>query len=264
MANIEETVKWMQDRKGKVTYSMSSRLGPNSYDCSSAVYFALIAGGFLPSNNRIGSTVTLGDDLLANGWSLVPANADGSFTVHRGDIGIWADGPHWHNSAGASGHTFIILDDSENMIHCNFGYNGITINNHDVIWNANGQPNVFFFRYNNGSAPQPTPPAPKPPVTNKKSYRVDDLQLVNGIWQIRVNELVPVDFNWTDNGIPASCVDDFNDQSLVVGEQVVFNSSISDTGSGDYGSGGYYWRQFNTPYGAIWLSAWNLQHLING
>ncbi|MGX7116310.1 peptidoglycan amidohydrolase family protein [Enterococcus termitis] len=23
-------------------------------------------------------------------------------------------------------------------MHCNYGYNGITVNDHDVIWNANG------------------------------------------------------------------------------------------------------------------------------
>lgn len=34
----ESMIKWMQDRLGKVTYSMTRRLGPNSYDCSSAVF----------------------------------------------------------------------------------------------------------------------------------------------------------------------------------------------------------------------------------
>ena len=37
--------KKMSDRVGKVTYSMDYRNGPNSYDCSSAVYYALMAGG---------------------------------------------------------------------------------------------------------------------------------------------------------------------------------------------------------------------------
>jgi hypothetical protein len=46
--SIEQMIKWMTDREGKVTYSMTSRLGPKSYDCSSAVFLAMIAGGFLP------------------------------------------------------------------------------------------------------------------------------------------------------------------------------------------------------------------------
>ncbi len=44
--NIEQMIKWMTNREGKVTYSMTNRLGPKSYDCSSAVFFSMIAGGF--------------------------------------------------------------------------------------------------------------------------------------------------------------------------------------------------------------------------
>ncbi len=51
-------IKWMQARKGKVTYDMYHRLGPNSYDCSSAVFYSMIAGGFLPSGS-MGNTETL-------------------------------------------------------------------------------------------------------------------------------------------------------------------------------------------------------------
>lgn len=56
--NIEQMIKWMTDREGKVTYSMTSRLGPKSYDCSSAVFFSMIAGGFLPVGS-MGNTETL-------------------------------------------------------------------------------------------------------------------------------------------------------------------------------------------------------------
>ncbi|MGO3664158.1 MAG: peptidoglycan amidohydrolase family protein, partial [Lactococcus lactis] len=51
MSSIENMIAWMQARKGKVTYSMTSRMGPNSYDCSSSVFFAMIAGGFLSSGS---------------------------------------------------------------------------------------------------------------------------------------------------------------------------------------------------------------------
>ena len=49
MPSHDASIQWFEARKGKVVYSMSARLGPNSYDCSSAVYLSLIAGGFLPS-----------------------------------------------------------------------------------------------------------------------------------------------------------------------------------------------------------------------
>uniref|UniRef100_UPI0023EEFEC0 peptidoglycan amidohydrolase family protein n=1 Tax=Streptococcus ruminantium TaxID=1917441 RepID=UPI0023EEFEC0 len=43
--NIETSIRWMSSRAGKVSYSMDYRNGPDSYDCSSAVYYALTAGG---------------------------------------------------------------------------------------------------------------------------------------------------------------------------------------------------------------------------
>lgn len=46
MPSHDASIQWFEARKGKVVYSMSARLGPNSYDCSSAVYLSLIAGGF--------------------------------------------------------------------------------------------------------------------------------------------------------------------------------------------------------------------------
>ncbi|PAK87388.1 peptidoglycan amidohydrolase family protein, partial [Lactococcus lactis] len=55
MPSIENMIAWMQARKGKVTYSMTSRMGPKSYDCSSSVFFAMIAGGFL-SAGSMGNT----------------------------------------------------------------------------------------------------------------------------------------------------------------------------------------------------------------
>lgn len=32
MASIDSSIKWFTDRLGKVTYSMTNRYGPNSYD----------------------------------------------------------------------------------------------------------------------------------------------------------------------------------------------------------------------------------------
>lgn len=35
-----------------------------------------------------------------------------------------------------------------------------------------------------------------------KTYTVDDLKMVGGVWQVRSNMLCPKDFTWGDNGIP--------------------------------------------------------------
>lgn len=153
--NSEQMIKWMSERQGKVTYSMNARLGPNSYDCSSAVYFALINGGFL-SPGMMGNTDTLFSHLENAGWSKVQA-VNGNYPVKRGDIFIWGNRG---SSGGAAGHTGIFLDDQDNIIHCNYGYNGITINNHDTIWGYNGFPAVTIYRYGKNehiSNPRPNP-----------------------------------------------------------------------------------------------------------
>lgn len=55
-------------------------------------------------------------------------------------------------------------------------------------------------------------------------YRVDDLQFINGIWQVKTNALCPKGFTWDDNGIPvmpleevAGGVGNPSDQVLQVG-----------------------------------------------
>ena len=43
--NIETAIAWMKGRQGQVYYSMEDRDGPDSYDCSSSVYYALRSAG---------------------------------------------------------------------------------------------------------------------------------------------------------------------------------------------------------------------------
>ena len=153
MASIETMIKWMTDRKNKVSYSMSSRLGPNSYDCSSAVYFALRAGGFL-ANTKMGNTDTLFSDLELAGWRKVALNSKGYYDVKRGDIFIWGVRGA---SGGAAGHTGIFIDANDRIIHCNYGYNVITVNDHDTIWGYNGKPAVTIYRFSGNVSSTPTP-----------------------------------------------------------------------------------------------------------
>jgi hypothetical protein len=152
-AAIRNMISWMEVREGKVTYSMTNRYGPSSYDCSSAVYYALMAGGFLASGTNIGNTDTLFGDLERNQWSKLPV-VNGQYNVKKGDIFIWGIRGA---SSGAVGHTGIFIDSSDNIIHCNYGYNGITVNNYDIIWNANGQPPATIYRYTGNETPTPNP-----------------------------------------------------------------------------------------------------------
>ena len=143
MAKIDAALNWMYQRKGKVTYSMINRWGPSSYDCSSAVYFALKYAGMLPANTAIGNTDSLFGSLERAGWTQVRADARGNIPARRGDVFIWG-------IRGASGnekvHTGFFCDDSDNIIHCNSGHNGITVNPHDAIWEINGCPPVTIYR----------------------------------------------------------------------------------------------------------------------
>ena len=116
--NIDAMIKWFEDRLGKVRYSMSYlRVGPHYYDCSSAVFSALIAGRFRPKGSVLGSTETL---YSLEGTLLIPIDFS---EVQRGDI--FVAGPKGGSSYGA-GHTGVYYGDGK-IIHCNYADNGISI-----------------------------------------------------------------------------------------------------------------------------------------
>ncbi|WP_303688490.1 peptidoglycan amidohydrolase family protein [Rothia mucilaginosa] len=143
MAKIDQAIAWMEQRKGKVTYSMNYRTGPHSYDCSSAVYSALHEAGLLPKSTGLGSTESLFNDLEKYGWTQVRPDASGNYPARRGDVFIWGKRGQ---SYGAAGHTGIFYDDHDTIIHCNAGHNGISINPHDTIWSYNGGPAITIYR----------------------------------------------------------------------------------------------------------------------
>lgn len=120
MGNIEKSLKWMSDHhrsKGNYPYSMIRRYGNPGFDCSSAVYYALIAGGFLPKGYRIGNTETLYKE---------PCLKEISYKdVRRGDIFIQGV---QGKTLGAGGHTGFFTRKGE-IIHCNYTNNGISTNN---------------------------------------------------------------------------------------------------------------------------------------
>ena len=84
--NIETAIAWMEARRGKVTYSMDYRNGPNSYDCSSSVYFALMSAGAISAGWAV-NTEYEHDWLIKNGFKLIAENKD--WDAKRGDVFIW-------------------------------------------------------------------------------------------------------------------------------------------------------------------------------
>ena len=137
--NLETSIRWMSDRVGKVTYSMDYRNGPNSYDCSSAVYYALMAGGAISAGWAV-NTEYEHDWLIKNGFKLIAENS--VFEAQRGDVFIWGKRGQ---SSGAGGHTGIFVD-SNNIIHCNYARNGISIDGYLAVARAAGNKYYYIYR----------------------------------------------------------------------------------------------------------------------
>lgn len=169
--NIENAIAWMRARQGQVSYSMEDRDGPDSYDCSSSVYYALRSAGASSAGWAV-NTEYEHDWLVKNGYELIAENTE--CNAQRGDIFIWG---RKGASAGAFGHTGMFID-SDNIIHCNYAYNGISINNHDERWYYAGQPYFYIYRLTNPNAQ---------PEEVKKGWQKDE----QGHWYARANGSYP-------------------------------------------------------------------------
>lgn len=137
---IDKMIQWFEARQGKVTYSMGARTGPGSYDCSSAIYYAMQAGGFQGIGTWPFSTETEHDALKRAGYQLVAENRQ--IPLQRGDILIWGRRGF---SAEADGHTMVMKNNSD-MIHCNFRHNGISTNNYQAYLQSMGRA-VYTYVY---------------------------------------------------------------------------------------------------------------------
>ncbi|HEM2779440.1 TPA: glucosaminidase domain-containing protein [Streptococcus suis] len=140
--NIETALRWMSDRKGRVTYSMDYRNGPNSFDCSSSVYYALMSAGAISAGWAV-NTEYEHDWLVKNGYTLIAENTD--WDAKRGDIFIWG---RRGQSAGAGGHTGIFID-PDNIIHCNYARNSITVDSYNQTAAASGWMYCYVYRLAN-------------------------------------------------------------------------------------------------------------------
>lgn len=52
-------------------------------------------------------------------------------------------------------------------------------------------------------------------------YRVDDMQKLYGIWQVRTNKLCPVDFTWHDNAVPVMPLVEVNSKGRRTADQIL-------------------------------------------
>lgn len=147
--NIEVAIAWMTSRAGKVTYSMDYRNGPGSYDCSSSVYYALMSAGAVTAGWAV-NTEYQHDWLIKNGYKLISENKD--WDAERGDVFIWG---RRGQSSGAGGHTGIFVD-PDNIIHCNYARNGITIDNYNQTAAASGWMYCYVYRLANQSSTSTT------------------------------------------------------------------------------------------------------------
>lgn len=206
---MDKVIEWFQQRQGRVSYSMDYRNGPNSYDCSSAIYHALIYAGILPAGFRIGNTETEFVDLPKFGFQRIEADVNGYIATQRGDIFIWGKQGY---TLGANGHTGIYLD-SDNIIHCAYAYKGIHTDEHDKLAGWNNVQYLTIFRYT--GKPQNAPaPAPQPEVIDDvinigshfkidKSMRVAEVNIHEDRRELKIDELCPRGFTWEENGVPA-------------------------------------------------------------
>ena len=207
---MNKVIEWFQQRQGRVSYSMDYRNGPNSYDCSSAIYYALIYAGILPAGFRIGNTETEFVDLPKFGFQRIEADVNGYIATQRGDIFIWGKQGY---TLGANGHTGIFID-NDNIIHCAYAYKGIHTDEHDKLAGWNNVQYLTIFRYT--GKPQNVPaPAPQPEaiddVINIGSHfkinpalQVAEVNINDGRRELKIDALCPRGFTWAENGIPAN------------------------------------------------------------
>lgn len=252
---IEKALAWFYARKGRVFYSMESRNGPDSYDCSSSVYHALKEAGLLPASYWIGNTDTLFDALEKNGWVRLPEDANGEADTQRGDIFIWGIRG---NSGGALGHTGMFTD-TDNVINCRYQA-GIVIDNHDWLWSASGYPPYAFYRY--VGKPKEAKRVALPEV-----YYADEVATVFDLRQIRCNRLID-EFDWEDNGVPVSvAVRTDKDGYLLDGEintgdyfRIVGSTEILDETT----ENNKRYLQLKMANDGIWVLAERVRELANG
>ena len=153
---MDTAIDYMYQLKNRgITYSMSgSRIGTDgTADCSGAVYISLVKGGAKPHSYPV-NTESEHAWLIANDFELIAFNK--SWNMQRGDVLIFG---LKGQSAGAGGHTAIAVDHN-NVIHCNYAHNGVTVNPESTMPYNMGW---YVYRYKDVK-PNPQPQAKPQPT----------------------------------------------------------------------------------------------------
>lgn len=258
--------KWFLDRRGLLTYSMyGSRNGTDgTADCSGSISQALKDNGF--NIDGLPSTVTLPNQLEKVGWVRISVNED--WKAKKDDIVLCSFGIDMSQSGGAGGHVGVMLNETDfiSVDYTTGGQTGtaVSMNNWNEYYTRNGFNYIEVWRYD------------VIVKQNYKIYKADSVKYVNDCYQIKCDDLCPLDFDWTENGIPVSLVNwvDGNGNNVTDGKDEDFKSGmhftfeidenqITDTGEGGNNDNGYYYRAFNFgQFGIVWLSAWDKNDLI--
>ncbi|MBO0475181.1 SH3 domain-containing protein [Enterococcus ureasiticus] len=165
--NKQLSVRWFDNRKGKLTYSMTgSRNGyDGTADCSGSTTQSIKdAGG--KSYAYLYSTVTLGPYLKENGYEKIAINQE--WDAKEGDIVMMSWGNSMADSAGAGGHVGIMKNDWDfiSVDYWTGGQAGTAVSEHNIDYYLNiNRPSYFeVWRLKTvGGEVAPMPhPTPKP------------------------------------------------------------------------------------------------------
>lgn len=253
---VTQATAWVNNSIGK-SYDFDGAYGAQCFDYINQYAHDLFGTSFsgagaidlLNTGNKNGFKV------IRDGDNLYPK---------EGDIYIYqVHGSQW-------GHTGIVLTaDKTGMTVADQNFNGVQrVQKHYIKYTETwGVIQGWIRPPFEGSSPPPTPDQ------KLKIYRVDDLQQVNGIWQVKCNDLVPSGFTWVENGIATADVDEVDsngnktiDQILEKGSLFVFNpTNVMSATNAQQGTGGWFWSKVTLKHsGAIWLSTWNKNDLLYG
>lgn len=148
MGNLVGIYNWMKVRQGRVTYSQSARNGPASFDCSSAISYAMREAGY---NVPVMNTDSMFIQLPKVGFQRVGP------PYKFGDIFIMGiEG----SSGGNNGHTGLLID-ATNIIHCTSVAGGIIVSKFTDV--AGSTPYTVFRDPNGSDATRPGTDAPAVP-----------------------------------------------------------------------------------------------------
>lgn len=250
---IPQATAWVNNSIGK-SYDFDGAYGAQCFDYINQYAHDLFGTSF--SGAGAIDLLTTGNK---NGFKVIRDAAN--LYPKEGDIFIYqVYGSQW-------GHTGIVISaDTTGMTVADQNFNGVQhVQKHYIKYSESWGVIKGWIRPPFDGTPTPS--------QKLKIYRVDDLQKVNGIWQIKCNDLVPSGFTWVENGIAAADVDEVDsngnktaDQVLEKGSLFVFNPiNVLSATDAQQGTGGWFWSNVTLKHsGSIWLSTWNKNDLLYG